>query len=228
MTIDPADCDDKDPIEKHLQTEAEAFIDQSMYALKYLYKVLPLQIKALEDISKKIKDLEQQEQIQHLIFQERDQWSPSANHLYIRYWERVNAIVKGKKALLTDPSNTDELRRLLARIGATEVSMSVLGGAILQIAKQALSFRFGSKPNLSGARLVGSQSIIEIIWEGRNHAAHWEERNPKLPVKNMLIKLQNELSIPIQTDKNNSLNIIYALGWKTVDNVVSDLKALVK
>jgi hypothetical protein len=75
---------------------------------------------------------------------------------------------------------------------------------------------------------VGSQGIIEIIWEGRNHALHWDEVPPKgKPVKHMLEALSSDLQITIAPGKNNSLSILGALGWKSTDEVLSDLKALV-
>jgi hypothetical protein len=74
----------------------------------------------------------------------------------------------------------------------------------------------------------GSQYITEVIWEGRNHALHWEEGESKQPVKTMLQHLKADLGVNIRDNQNNSLEIIDVLGWGNADAVVSDLKKLVR
>ncbi|HBL12451.1 MAG TPA: hypothetical protein DD379_13795 [Cyanobacteria bacterium UBA11162] len=75
--------------------------------------------------------------------------------------------------------------------------------------------------------MIGSQSIIEVIWEGRNHALHWEDSNPRQPVRDMLQKLQQDLGIKLIMGRNNALAIIAVLDWKNTDHVVQDLQSLV-
>jgi hypothetical protein len=91
---------------------------------------------------------------------------------------------------LTEEDRNRRTQELLARMGATKDSLGVLAGSILQLGKQVLSFHFGTKPpNIAGARTIGSQSIVEAIWEGRNHALHWEEGTGRSPIQNMLSSL---------------------------------------
>ncbi|MEW8288804.1 MAG: hypothetical protein AB2697_22725 [Candidatus Thiodiazotropha endolucinida] len=78
-----------------------------------------------------------------------------------------------------------KLEKALFNIGSTIESMSGLAGAVLQIGKQSLSLRHSEKPNLSGARTIGTQNIVEVIWEGRNHSMHWDEGAPRERVRNM-------------------------------------------
>jgi hypothetical protein len=83
-------------------------------------------------------------------------------------------------AKLKDPSRLEKnLTKLLTERGATEETCGVLAGSVLQIAKQVLSCRFDRKPSeLRNVKMIGSQSIVEVIWESRNHAIHCEEQSP--------------------------------------------------
>jgi hypothetical protein len=212
------------------EAAAEAFVEECKFALEQLFESLARRQKALEEIAKNIKELEQAEEVENLIFQNQDQWSPHANNLYAKYLDRIRTIITKRQALSSDQGRADQLKILLARFGATEQSMAVLGGAVLQIAKQALSFRFGAKGNLPSVntKQIGSQNITEVIWEGRNHALHWEEGEPKRPGKTMLQRLKADLGVNIRDNQNNSLEIIDVLGWDNADAVVSDLKKLVR
>jgi hypothetical protein len=44
----------------------------------------------------------------------------------------------------------------------------------------------------------------------------------------MLNTLAVDLNVTIEIGKNNCLSILGALGWKTSEDVISDLKALVQ
>ena len=102
-----------------------------------------------------------------------------------------------------------------------------MAGAVLQISKQALALKYKAKPSLMDRRQIGSLGIEQIIWEGRNHAVHWEDDQPHPPAKKMLETLGCENGLEIANGKNNSLTIIYALGCKTAEDVISDLAKLI-
>lgn len=156
----------------------------------------------------------------------RDQWSPNANHHYAQYVRRMEELEKQKAK--AQENNSQNLEKALFNIGATVESMSSLAGAVLQIGKQALSIRHEGKPRLPAARTIGTQNIVEVVWEGRNHAMHWDEGAPRARVKNMLDALANDLDITIEVGKNNCLSILGALAWKTPEDVIYDLRALVQ
>jgi hypothetical protein len=67
---------------------------------------------------------------------------------------------------------TEEFKR---NMEARASSHSAVCGAILQIAKQSLSAHFGrSRNNSPPGRTIGSESIRNVIWEGRNQSMHFE------------------------------------------------------
>ncbi len=77
-------------------------------------------------------------------------------------------------------------------------------------------------------RSVGSQRVTEVIWEGRNHALHWESGSPRPAVSDMLDKLdQEELAKIADKNKNNAYAILEALGWTDAEEVISELRNLV-
>jgi len=211
-----------------MMTELQAieFIDNSKHALEHLFKALDEYNTVLVTAQKTVEEIENSEKTLTDIFIDRDQWSPSANHHHALYIERMKELEKQKSEAPKDIK--EKLNNALASIGATVESMSSLSGAVLQIAKQVLSLRHSGKPVIATAKNIGSQSVIDVIWEGRNHAMHWDEGRPSERVQNMLNSLSRDLCITIETGKNNCLSILGALGWKSSDHVISDLKLLVK
>lgn len=206
--------------------QAEEFVENSRPALEHLFDALSAYNKVLDKAQTTVEEIERSKQFLSDLFMYRDQWSPNANHYYAQYMTRMEELEKQKKEAQEDDDK--KIENALFNIGSTVESMSGLAGAVLQIAKQSLSLRHSGKPKLSGARAIGTQSIVEVVWEGRNHAMHWDEGAQRERVRNMLNSLATDLNITIESGKNNCLSILGALGWKTPENVISDLKALVQ
>jgi hypothetical protein len=144
--------------------------------------------------------------------------------------KRVEPMAARRQALAGGATHDAELKRLLAQAGATEHAIAIAAGAVLQVGKQALSYRFGAKGNLPAAqaRRVGTQAVTEVIWEGRNHAMHWEESKPGSASDLMLQQLQADGLITIAVGENNAVDILNALGWNTADDVLRELDTLVQ
>jgi hypothetical protein len=108
-------------------------------------------------------------------------------------------------------------------------SIGIIAGAILQVAKQALSYRWGSKGAIAvtGARKVFSQPITEVIWEGRNHAMHWEDGTGRKAVKKMMATLEADSGWSLPSGENHSSVLLDALNWHGADAVINDLISLV-
>jgi len=205
--------------------QAEEFIENSRPAIEHLFGALGEYNKVLERAQITVEEIESSKQLLSDLFMYRDQWSPNANHHYAQYMMRMEELEKQKVAAQED--DAEKLEKALFNIGSTIESMSGLAGAVLQIGKQALSIRHAGKPNLAAARTIGTQNIVEVVWEGRNHAMHWDEGAPRAGVRNMLSALAADLNITIEVCKNNCLSILGALEWKKAEDVLSDLKALV-
>jgi hypothetical protein len=211
----------------HSVAETTNFLDQCQPALRHLYAVLTPTLQIQDALQRQIAKTRDQYDWYQANLSDTSDWSETAKFYYSRYTAGMEGTRRELESL-SDPARLDEARgAAIARLSATEESIGVVAGAVLQIAKQVLSFRYGAKPtHLSAARPVGSQSVVNVIWEGRNHALHWEDPNPHTPVREMLEKLRLEAGAPVVVGANNSHAILDALQWKDVDAVVRDLQAL--
>lgn len=208
------------------QSEAHTYVDESRFALDRIYDELEKRDEAVQAIASKIARLKNDEQLHHELFIDRDQWSPHANFYYGRYIRMVTAIRSRRTWLESASGSRDALQTELARFGATETAMGILGGAMLQISKQAIAYRFGgSRPPLP-AKMIGSQTIVEIVWEGRNHVMHWEENAPRARVIEMLTKVNADFGLVLDPSENNSMDLLGVLGWSNAEQVVDDLHSI--
>jgi hypothetical protein len=205
---------------------AQEFVVNSRHALEHLFAALAEYHKALSHAQQTVEQIERAKQALGDLFMYRDQWSPNANHLYGQYVHRLRILEAKQREAGVDQQ--ERLSNALANIGATEESMSALAGAVLQVAKQALALRHGCKPDIVNARRIGSQSVVEVIWEGRNHAMHWDEGAPRNKVKDMLTALTSDVRTTVVPGRNNCLSILGALGWKSANDVVADLEQLIQ
>ncbi len=202
--------------------QTQNFIENSRYALDHLFDAIDEYNKVLVIAQKEVEEIEGSQKMLSDLFMYRDQWSVNANHHYAQYVERMKHLEQQKQDDISV-----KLDNALASIGATVDSMSSLAGAVLQIAKQVFSLRHTGKPRISTARDIGNQSVVEVVWEGRNHAMHWDEGAPKARVQVMLDGLSNDLDMNIVIGNNNCLSILGALEWFSTEAVVKDLNALI-
>jgi AbiV family abortive infection protein len=207
------------------QAQAKAYLDACRPALKHFCKLLVDFSVVREDLQRRIDSL-----LQSLKEGPADPGlSGSANIFY----SKADLIAGSGRELrrLREPDRIrHEIRNKIASINATQEAVDIAAGAVLQIAKQSLSFRFGDKKpaDTHNTRKIGTQSIIDVIWQGRNHALHWEESEPRKAARTMLEQLKKDCGLDIHFDKNNALAIVNELGWTKVPNVIADLRAIIK
>lgn len=205
--------------------QATQFIVDSEQAIDHLFAAIEKYHVAVEAAQVTVEEIELSKDYLLEFFKSRDQFSPNANHYYSELMKRIESLDKK----ITDITGKDDKTRLddsLKSIGATDESMSTLAGTILQIAKQTISLRHNEKPNIN-ARQIGTQNIVDVIWEGRNHSVHWEEGEPRPNVRNMFDSLYKDFGTQFVAGRNNSLSILGVLDWKSTSNVTNDLKKLV-
>lgn len=111
-----------------------------------------------------------------------------------------------------------------------EVSVDSLCGALLQITRQGISIVHGRLQDAPDGRLVGTTSLKEIVWQGRNQAIHYEENNPHPPVVTLFQSLENQFgndfSLSANTGKSLAKRIIDLLEWHNLDKFNDDMQAL--
>ncbi len=130
--------------------------------------------------------------------------------------------LKGKKA---------ELDALAKSILAKNDSMNSLSMSLLQIAKQGISTVHGAPSNCPPGRNIGSETLKNVIWQGRNQSIHCEEGNPKQKVKDCFSNLANDFGneFDLTTDYtvNKARKIIDLLNWSIYNNYEKDMITLI-
>ncbi len=125
---------------------------------------------------------------------------------------------------------------------ANQTSVDILCGAILQIAKQALSWTFGAKGQVPSGRLISGVPLKCIIWQGRNHAMHFEEaprpdstarsRNDQCPdivdlFDQFQLRWASEFTIP-KAGQTMAGELVSALGWTDYSIFHGDMQSFVE
>lgn len=201
-------------------TATSDYLESSLPALKHLFEALEDYNRFLAQANKEIEKLNSLKTKLNVQFESEDQWSDNANFYFRQLSQRT-------KHLDHLPDLESRLRPALYGVGATLESMACLAGAILQIAKTILSLHHAGKPIIASVKQVGSQSIVDVIWEGRNHAMHWEEVTPGPKVQAMFKALKVDFELEYRSNTNHCLEILQCLGWTSSNVVANDLKGLI-
>jgi len=109
-----------------------------------------------------------------------------------------------------------------------EFAIGSLSGSLLQMAKQGISITHGSLQNCPDGRLIGTQPLKKVIWQGRNQAIHFEEGNFTQAVTNCFNQLTQEIDPKFNqfTTRNMAFDIVELLNWKSFDDFKNDLLLL--
>lgn len=112
-----------------------------------------------------------------------------------------------------------------------EASLSALGGALLQIAKRGLSLVHGEKKSdCPNGRLMGTQSLKEVIWEGRNQAVHYDSGNYKQPVIDCFATLASDFGPDFELAANGrrclAKEVVSLMGWQNYVDYRCDMEGL--
>lgn len=137
----------------------------------------------------------------------------------------ANEVAKGAFADMT----TRE-QRLKAAVQTKESSLPTLAGALLQIAKQGISFVHGGLANCPPGRAIGSEAIKNVIWQARNQALHFEDGNPHPPVRACFQQLAQDFGakfdlVQRRTD-NLAFDVVVLLGWQTYEAYERDMSQI--
>jgi hypothetical protein len=108
-------------------------------------------------------------------------------------------------------------------------SVGSVAGNLLQHAKQGISLVHGSLATCPSGRMVSaSQSLKDVILQGRNQALHWEEGNFKPAVVQCFTALANERDpkFAAYTMRNLALDVVDLLGWTDFAAFKADMMLL--
>ena len=121
----------------------------------------------------------------------------------------------------------NEAKGILAFIVANTDSLSIIAGAILQIAKQGISFEYKSLSKCPDGRIIGQENLKNIIWQGRNQAMHFEEGKYGKRVEECFKKLEIDFGNRFElSDRNLSYDVLMLLGWESYTAYEKDMTLL--
>lgn len=123
-----------------------------------------------------------------------------------------------------------EIVELQVSIGAKQVAIQSICGALLQITKQGISLVHGSRTNAPAGRVIGTENIRDIIWQARNQAIHYEDGTFNQSVTNLFQQLEtshgSKFSLTMHVHQSRAKQIIMLLDWRTYSQYYSDMKLL--
>ncbi len=113
-------------------------------------------------------------------------------------------------------------------ISTRAFSRAAQSASLLQYGKQGISLVYGKPSNCPDGRLIGTQSLRDVIWQGRNHALHWEEGNPKAAVEDCFQKLAADFDpgFADYATRNLAFAVVEVLGWTSFDAFKADMLTL--
>ncbi len=109
-------------------------------------------------------------------------------------------------------------------------SVEAACGALLQLAKQAISRAHGAPDNWPAGRAVGRQSIRDIILQARNQSAHSDEGDYRPVVLRVFELLEADFGPQLHLEAglcvSRALAVVRELGWLEPTKFMADLSAL--
>ena len=109
-----------------------------------------------------------------------------------------------------------------------EFAIASLSGSLLQMAKQGISIVHSGLVNCPDGRLIGTQKLKQVIWQGRNQSIHYEEGNFTPAVITCFDTLASEIDSKFNRYRtaNLAFEIVNLLGWKSFSDFKTDMTQL--
>ncbi len=145
------------------------------------------------------------------------------------FFDQLRAMTRNSAGI---HESAERMFALEATLRTRQFAIQVLCGALLQIAKQGISvtYRNDWKTRCPDGRAIGSETLRNVIWQGRNHAMHYEENSPGDAVRECFTQLEQsfgaQFSLATQPSSNLSAHIINVLGWHTYAAYEKDMETL--
>jgi hypothetical protein len=109
-------------------------------------------------------------------------------------------------------------------------SAKILCGSLLQFAKQGISIVHRTINNCPPGRAMGREYLKNIIWQGRNHAIHFEKSPNHNPAVRQCFRNLEDFGLCFCLDnhpgENLSKEIIRLLGWSGYSAFEEDMLLL--
>jgi hypothetical protein len=200
------------------------YLEEISHAASSLIDLIWFDFDKLEERNSQLKALTAEFDVKHQVFL-ANEFHPAANFYHAQMAKAHEGIAKPKAEL------EREIIDVLVSIDAKSASISALSGAILQIAKQCISLKYGKPKSAPAGKDIDGILIKEIIWEGRNQSIHYENPNEiSGNVVALFAKLDSIRGDGVTWDAMSKTNfafeIVQFLGWRTYSDFEKHLKSL--
>ena len=121
-----------------------------------------------------------------------------------------------------------DLEEARERFRAAAFSVSVLCGALLQVAKQAISVAEEGPPTAFRGRRIHGLPVGEVVWESRNQSMHFEEGAWSDGVKRVFKALDREHpgEFVLSRGVNHAHRVFDELRWHDFERLKADLREM--
>lgn len=203
------------------------YLEDTKYAASELIKLLSNEEKEVQKLLIQAKTAEKELENRYMIFRAGDLdiddsiTDAQIQRAYGQFYSHLINVVKPLK---------EKIAQVELSLVAKDESIRSLCGALLQIAKQGISIVHSGLQNCPNGRLIGSETLKNIIWQGRNQSMHYEESRVKpykAFVSDCFTNLERDFGSKFTlTDKNLSREIVYLLGWDNYQQYENDMISL--
>lgn len=199
------------------------YLEEISHAASSLIELIWSDFDKLEVHNSRLKALTAEFDVKYQVFL-ANEFYPAANFYHAQMAKAHEGIAKPKVEL------EREIMDISETIDAKSASIAALSGAILQIAKQCISLKYGKPQNAPVGEDINGALIKEIIWEGRNQSIHYENPNEISDnVVSLFAKLDSIRGDGVTWDARSKTNfafeIVQFLGWRTYSDFEKHLKS---
>lgn len=200
------------------------YIGETQYAASSLIDLIWADYDSLEKLNEQLKTLTAEFDVKYQVFI-ANEFHPAANYYLAQMAKAHQGIAEPKAELEKQISDVSE------SIDAKSASIAALSGALLQLAKQCISLKYGKPQNAPDGADIGGVLVKNIIFEGRNQSIHYE--NPK-EISENVTKLFAELDAirkdgntwDAKSQTNFAFEVVKLLGWRTFSDFESHLLSI--
>lgn len=192
-----------------------------------IVNLLDVAFKEEDLLTAKMKALKElQEKLEHY------KWDFNSSDLNDDFTEAyvMHAFARMSEAAKESDTVGNEVSTLLALIGTHQLATQAIASAVLQIAKQGIALACGGLSSAPEGRKIGSLSVRDIIWQGRNQAMHYEEGSFRPAVTYLFTELESkygaEFSLTTHANQCRAKQIIRLLSWATFDDYAKDMSMI--
>jgi hypothetical protein len=122
----------------------------------------------------------------------------------------------------------EEALSLEGQLALHEFSIASLSGNLLHYAKQGISICHGELRNCPDGRMIGTQPLKAVMWQGRNQALHWEAGTFHPPVERCFQALATDIDSKFNDylNRNMAFDVVEFLGWKDFNAFETDMLSI--